>query len=249
MNTRRTGRVAAAALTILLLAPASAWASSSPLAGWWPMNERSGQTVHDRSGNGNHGRLGSTAGVDDNDPSWIRGLFGSALRFDGDDFVAIPDAPELRPERLTVSTWFRGTSTPGRWKYLVAKGGDGCEASSYALYSSQNAGLGFYIYDGSAWKRSPEADPSVWDGRWHHAAGTYDGSMVRLFIDGDEVGDGTPASLDIEYDLPSTESMLGTYPGGCSFRLIGDVDRVSIWNRALPIGGLAHAMGTFIGGR
>ena len=255
MNTRRTGRVAAAALTILLLAPASAFASGSrwgdsPLAGWWPMNERSGQKIYDWSGNGNHGRLGSTAGPDDNDPTWIRGVFfGSALRFDGDDFVAIPDAPELRPERLTVSTWFRGTSTPGRWKYLVAKGADGCEASSYALYSSQNQGLGFYIYDGSTWKRSPEADPSVWDGRWHHAAGTYDGSTLRLFIDGVEVGTGTPASLAIEYDLPSTESMLGTYPGGCSFQLIGDVDGVSVWNRALPIPDIARVVRTFVAGR
>ena len=126
---------------------------------------------------------------------------------------------------------------------------DGCEASSYALYSSQNQGLGFYVYDGSTWKRSPEADPSVWDGRWHHAAGTYDGSMLRLFIDGVEVGTGTPASLEIEYDLPTTESMLGTYPGGCSFQLIGDVDGVSVWNRALPIPDIARVVRAFVAGR
>jgi hypothetical protein len=28
----------------------------------------------------------------------------------------------------------------------------------------------------------------VWDGSWHHVAGTYEGSMVRLFVDGMEIG-------------------------------------------------------------
>jgi hypothetical protein len=251
MDTRRVGRAAAIALTILLLAPVSA-SAASPLAGWWPMNERSGQKIYDWSGNGNHGQLGSTPGPDANDPTWIRGIFnvGSALRFDGDDFVSIPDAPELRPQTLTVSTWFRGVDTPGFWKYLVAKGAGGCEAAgSYALYSSTSQGLAFYVYDGTSWSRSPEADRSVWDGRWHHAAGTYDGRNVRLFIDGVEVGSGTPSSLTINYDLPSTAATLGGYGDDCNLDLIGDVDGVSVWNRALPIADIARVVRSFVGGR
>ncbi len=251
MDTRRVGRAAAVALTILLLAPVSA-SAASPLAGWWPMNERSGQKIYDWSGNGNHGQLGSMPGADDNDPTWIRGIFnlGSALRFDGNDFVSIPDAPELRPAQLTVSAWFRGDSTPGQYKYIVAKGANGCQAAgSYALYSSASQGLGFYVNDGEAWIRSPEADRSIWDGRWHHAAGTYDGRTVRLFIDGVEVGTGTPASVEIEYDLPSTGALLGGYDAACNLALIGDVDGVSIWNRALPIPDIARVVRSFIGGR
>ena len=94
------------------------------------MNERSGQTVRDWSGNGNHGTLGSTPVADDNDPTWIKGIFGlgSALSFDGNDFVTIPDSPSLRPESVTASAWFRGTESPGPFKYVVAKGADDCEA-------------------------------------------------------------------------------------------------------------------------
>jgi concanavalin A-like lectin/glucanase superfamily protein len=251
MNTRRFGRaVLTAALAITLAAPAAA-SAASPLAGWWPMNERSGQTVYDWSGNGNHGRLGSTPGADDNDPTWIKGIFnlGSALRFDGNDFVTIPDSAALRPAQLTVSAWFRGERTPGSFRYLVAKGADGCEASSYALYTSASEGLGFYIYDGSAWKRSPEAGASVWDGRWHHAAGTYDGQMLRLFVDGVEIGSGTPATLAIDYDLPATAATMGTYGGTCALHLVGDIDGVSIWNRALPVADIARVVRAFIGGR
>jgi hypothetical protein len=195
--------------------------------------------ARDWSGNGNHGTLGSTTGVDENDPTWIRGIFGfgHALNFGGDDFVAIDDAPELEPSRITVETWFRGSDTPGQYRYLIAKGGDGCEAGSYGLYSSKNGGLAFYVYDGANWTRSPEADPAqVWDGMWHHAAGTFDGRTVRLFVDGRQIATGSPAGTAIAYDLPEGDASLGTFGPSCDNLLFtGDLDEVRIWSRALPV--------------
>ena len=87
--------LSAAALSVL---PATAGADGFPLVGWWPMNEGSGQVVHDWSGHGNNGTLGNSAGVDDQDPAWIRGVFaGSALSFGGNDIVRIPDSTSLEP--------------------------------------------------------------------------------------------------------------------------------------------------------
>src|ERR1700754_4060612 len=113
---------AVTAATIALAAPTAASAQSFPLVGWWPMNEGSGQVVRDWSGHGNNGQLGSTAGADDNDPSWIPGVWsGSALRFAGNDFVSIPDSASLQPQQMTIAAWVRGTSSPGNFKYVVAK--------------------------------------------------------------------------------------------------------------------------------
>jgi hypothetical protein len=217
--------------------PGAASADTFPLKGWWPMNEGSGQLVRDWSGNRNNGQLGSTAGADANDPTWIRGvLLGSALRFDGNDYVRIPDSPSLAPQQLTVAAWFRGSSSPGQYRYIVSKGSATCDRTSYGLYSSQNGGMAFTIADGAGWYRSPEAPASVWDGRWHHAAGTFDGSRLRLFIDGQEVGDGTPAQTVIAYPPPVGDILVGDFQSPeCDLFLTGDVDGLQIWSRALPV--------------
>lgn len=229
--------IAGLMLTAMLAIPAAAAASASPLAGYWPMYEGKGQVVHDISGNGNHGRLGSSNSTDGRDAGWVRGLWGigSALQFDGNDFIAIPDDTSLHQQRLTVEAWTRRNGSPGQWKYLVAKGGDGCEAASYALYSSANGGIAFYVFDGKRWWRSPQGSQAIWDGAWHHIAGTYDGKTVRLFVDGRQVGAGTPFSGRIKYEQPFGEGAIGSYRGSCKLTLSGIVDEVRIWRAALPV--------------
>jgi len=235
----RASILCTAAILAALCLPgtASAGGYDFPLSGYWPLNEGRGQVVRDWSGNGNHGRLGSTSGVDANDPTWIRGLFfwSSALRFDGDDFVSIPDSSDLESQQLTVSAWFRGTGSPGQFKYLIAKGSDQCEAASYGLYTGEGGGLAFYVAQEGGFGKSEEAPASVWDGRWHNAAGTYDGGVVRLFIDGKQIGAGVPATTPVQYGVPDGNANLGAYLGTCDLAFTGDLDQVSIWRKALPV--------------
>ena len=241
MTRHRASTLWTAAILAALCLPGSASAASDdfPLSGYWPLNEGKGQVVRDWSGNGNHGRLGSTSGVDANDPTWIRGLFfwSSALRFDGDDFVSIPDSSDLESQQVTVSAWFRGTGSPGPWKHIVAKGSNECQAGAYGLYTGQGGGMGFYVssLENYGWTRAPEAPTTVWDGKWHNASGTFDGNVVRLFIDGKEIGSGTARTETIDYGTPEGETNLGAYLGTCDLALTGDLDEVSIWRKALPV--------------
>jgi Concanavalin A-like lectin/glucanases superfamily len=238
---------AAAAVALALAAPAAAHADSFPLAGWWPMNEGSGQTVRDWSGRGNNGYLGSTTGTDANDPSWVKGvLLGSALRFDGtDDFVTIPDSDSLEPQHLTVAAWVKGSGTPDH-RYIVGKGANACSTGSWGLYTGEGGGAAFYIADSpSFFYRSPEASASaVWDGKWHHVAGTFDGSTVRFYLDGVQMGSGTPAPTTIDYSLPIGGGQIGSYPGTCSpaLTLTGDIDGVQVWSQALPVDTIWNAL-------
>jgi hypothetical protein len=231
-------------LAAAFVAPASASAGVlDSLSGWWPMYEGGGQTVHDLSGNGNSGQLGSTPGADANDPSWIRGfLFGSALRFDGNDFVRIPDAPALRPTTMTVSAWVRAAQTPGAFKYVIGKGANECLESSYSLYTGSNGGLRFYIWDKNtnSPRLSGAVDPAaIWNGKWHHIAGTWDGRDARLFLDGKLVASPGSASgpADVDYfQLPTTGNTgIGGYLGPCDLFYTGDIDDLTLFNQALPV--------------
>jgi concanavalin A-like lectin/glucanase superfamily protein len=134
---------------------------------------------------------------------------------------------------MTVSAWFRGSASPGNNRYLVAKGSNLCQAASYGLYSGPNGGMAFYVSGlaDNAWTRSPEAPTSVWDGKWHNAAGTWDGSVSRLFIDGKEVENSTTGTTPPEYGTPGGTTTIGAYVGTCDLALTGDLDEVSSGRR------------------
>jgi hypothetical protein len=231
-----------AAVALGLPSAAGAATLSFPLMGWWPMNEGSGQTVNDWSGHGNNGMLGSTPGVDANDPSWVPGVFfGSALQFtDSEDYVTIPSPASLQQQNLTVAAWVKGTSTPGNFHYVMSLGGQSsCALSSWGLYTGSGGGMAFYIADSPSHVFvSPAKDQSIWDGKWHHVAGTFDGSTVRLYVDGVQVGNGTPASGPIDYSLTDGGGTIGgANEQTCNENLTfnGDVDGVQVWSVALPV--------------
>ena len=228
--------VAFAAVVASLLLPAAASTAAYALQAWWPLDDK-GQAVKDKSGQGNDGFLGSTTTADANDPSSITGVrVGKARRFDGDDFVTIPDSPSLHPQTLTLSLWFRGSASPGPFKSLFSRGGDACVASSYAMQTDFNGGLFFYVWDGTQQFSSGHTQATVWDGAWHHAAGTWDGSNVRLFIDGAEVSGGaTNVPTTIDYAGPTGPAIIGGYRGSCDLLLTGDIDHVALYSAALPV--------------
>jgi uncharacterized repeat protein (TIGR01451 family) len=194
------------------------------MVGWWP-------------GDGNAKDIaGGNDGTVVGGMAYVSGKVGQAFSLNGGNSVRVPNSPNLEPSKdITVDTWVK-SSGPGNYSYILSKGAQACDAASYALYTGTNGGLYFYIFDGSTVTLSPDAGPGIWDGKWHHIAGTYDGSKVRLYVDGVEVGSGTSKSTTIKYGLSTTNDLfIGTYEGGsnCSLRFQGEIDEVEIYNRAL----------------
>jgi hypothetical protein len=232
----RARLVAACTVVGALLAPTTASAGIvDSLRGWWPMWEGRGQLVYDWSGHGNTGTLGSTPGPDTNDPTWIRGFLGSALNFGGDDFVRIKDTADLEPAAVTASAWVRAPQSPGQFKYIMGKGASGCLGASWGLYTGDDGQIAFYVWDGRNYTRTPAVAGGIWDGRWHHVAGTYDGSTVKLFVDGTLTGSSATTS-PIAYDLPTSgDAGLGNYLGTCDLFYTGDIAQVAVFGEALPV--------------
>jgi len=176
------------------------------------------------------------AGPDSKDPGWVPGRFGTALRFVGiqDQSAEIAQPATLRPGSVTTEAWIRRLGTPGQWRYVLSNGGEGCDFSSFGLYSGHAGGLSFYVGGGGGYVTSPHAAPAqVWDGAWHYAVGTYDGQHVRLYLDGAEVGQGTATRIAIRYGLGSPGAFIGTYRGACDLPFTGDIDEMTLHGRAL----------------
>jgi hypothetical protein len=140
----------------------------------------------------------------------------------------------LEPQALTLETVVRANASPGPFAYVMSYGAQDCTASSYALYTGADGGIAFYIFDGTRYRISAAAAPAVvWDGRWHHIAGVYDGRALLLFVDGRQVGEPEPAAAGIAYALKLRGSFVGTYEGTCTRPLVGDVDLVRLWDGPL----------------
>ncbi len=240
------------AIAALACAPAFA-TGAEPLRGQWHL-EDSGCTdapclFPDSSGN----NLTAT-GV--NSFTTVPGRFGEAQHIlNKSSYLNAGDQPLLKPEKVTVVAWVRAASTPGTVEAVVNQGAQaGCSFSSYSLYtggSAQGSGLRFYIYNGTDLFVTPPASNTIWNGQWHMVAGTFDGTAVRLFVDGQQAGADTPASGSIGYGLSANNNfIIGNYadPFACfeNTNFAGDVDEVRVYGRALSaseIGRLAAAPG------
>ncbi len=212
--------------------------------GAWLLDEGTGQKARDSSGQNNHGMLGSTSGTDANDPRWFnvstsKYYTRNALSFDGNDFVMVPDSKSLEPRNISVGAIAR-SKAPGNYRYVVSKGALQCQTASYGLYTGANGGLIFYVSNGTETVLSPDASSSLWDGNWHVALGTFDGERVRLYVDGREVGSGTPTNISLAYSFPTNDNFyIGDYRGTCSNPLgfMGDIDAAAMANKAISWGG------------
>jgi hypothetical protein len=234
-------------LAAWLGATTSARAASSVL-GQWRFDEAGGQRAIDDGAFGLDGRLGSTDGTDGADPVRIPGLSGGALRFDGHTLVRLPPDTKLTPQTLTLESVVRAGASPGTYRYVVSHGAEDCIAGSYGLYTARDGGIAFYVFDGRSFQVSAAAAPAdVWNGGWHHVAGVFDGTALRLYVDGRPVGDPQPAALAIAYGLTSSDSYFGSYQGTCALPLVGDLDLVRLWNGPLSanfVAGLSDAAAT-----
>jgi hypothetical protein len=222
-------------------APASphSTAADASLVGRWHLDEIDGangiavETTPDSSGNG---LIATVSTVE-----LSAGKFGNA--FDVTSGNAAPSGvdvrsdPRLAPQNPTVFAWVKRTGSPGQYAYVAAKGARQCSAASYGLYTGASGGLFFYVNLGQSTAVSPDAGQGIWDGNWHAVAGVYDGQRVRLYVDGTEVGGGTPATGSIAYgnEDVSHDLTIGFYPGGasCTAQFSGRIDEVEVYNRAL----------------
>lgn len=184
--------------------------------GFWKFDEGSGTIANDASGNGNNGTItGAT---------WTDGKIAKGLSFDGvGDQVVIPNISVTN--QISVSVWMKmGTSTPSV-RHVVSR--------HPGWFISSNIGsstIRFAIDTGSEESATFDTWENIGTSEWHHYVGVYNGSTIVTYFDGtlkNTVAKTGNISL-------AGNSRIGTYWNGSdSFRWIGLIDQVYIYNRAL----------------
>ena len=191
------------------------------LVGAWAFDEGSGATTADVSGNGNPGTI--------NGASWTSaGRNANALSFDGAGTtveVAASTSLDLTTA-MTLSAWIKPTASQSGWRTIVQR-----QIDAYFLNASNDTGplrpSGGGTFGGVTDFVSG-SNPSPL-GVWTHVALTYDGSMMRLYVNGTQV---------------ATNAMTGSIEPGSSPLWIGCnqpygeyfnglIDDVRVYNRSL----------------
>ena len=192
----------------------------------WHQNESNILDLSIFSNNGiANGSLQKKEGINNNPCAFFDGI---------GDYISINNSPSLEPNKITVELWAKATQQNGSFSYLLSKGSSQCDWSSYALYTDTNEGICFYILSENQVIKSPNPGASIWDNQWHHIVGTYDNSIIRLYIDGQEYQQGTETNASITYNLTTNNDLIiGNYVGSCMLPFSGYIDNVLIWNRAL----------------
>ncbi len=104
-----------------------------------------------------------------------------ALRVDGRSGHVVVDAERLKMDlgsAFTLECWFRAERFGSRVG-LVNK----TENSEYGFFVSDGRPA-FYAFIGRGYVELEPDDVKLERGRWYHIAGVYDGSEVRLYLDG-----------------------------------------------------------------
>lgn len=95
--------------------------------------------------------------------------------------------------------------------------------------SSTGNELEFFVVSNGSWKVSTATIPSDWVGNWHQVVGSYDGTTLKIFIDGKEVGS---ATYDVSVDATGDPVAVG-YDTTTGRSFSGEISMSRIYTEAL----------------
>jgi hypothetical protein len=218
---------------------------SNPVS-WWKMDESSGTSVTDSSGNNNTGKAfgpnvaywnldeasGNVADSTGNGytgtptgTSVVSGEYSNARSFAGTtgSYIDIPSVMGLSTTNVTIETWVNldSTSRNGAFVKIGTSNGYGIGVGSTTFDDTGNNLI--LIYEGIRWINTSH---TIGTG-WHHVAMTINGSgYPTAYIDGGQVYTDTTGAPG----APTTDSRIGGYTNGNNRYVNATIDDVRIYN-------------------
>ncbi|MCH9022572.1 MAG: lamin tail domain-containing protein, partial [Planctomycetes bacterium] len=211
------------------------------LVAHWKLNETSGTTTQDHSGNGYSGTLNK---MDPDSHTLARIYYG--LDFDGvDDYVEFDD-PNYKgvtgSGSRTVACWIK--TTPTGHQHILSWGRSDPGKQWLLFIDRNNNALRVAVFDGTVIGSTP-----ITTGAWHHVAavlfddGSANSSEIQLYVDGqlETLSLVTSNPIDTSSDANvRIGAMVDTSP-----HFNGLIDDVQIYSRALSPEELAKLSGAW----
>lgn len=199
-------------------------------------NEGAGTAINDLSGNGNLGNIFQA--------TWYTtGKYGKALAFDGsNDYVSVADSSSLDlTNRMTLEAWVRPTANSG-WRTVMLK--ENGNELAYGLYARENTNRasGWLRINPSSSSQSvaTSTQNALPLNAWSHLALTYDGSVMRIYVNGVQ-----RATKNMSGNMFTSSGPL-KFGGNAiwSEYFAGQLDEIRIYNRALTASEIQADMNT-----
>lgn len=181
-----------------------------------------GNAAKDLSGNGFHGKVSGA--------KWVKGKHGMALEFDGeDDFVEVDDAPELLLlEGGTLMAWafIKGEKGHASWPRILIKSNTNGGTHGYDFLFDRAGGYSVRFCVGGECNSYFPLDLE----KWYHVVATFDGENIRIYVDGDMVGE--QAQIGPSIDTSGLVIHIGNSPSDPR-QFHGILDEIRIFPDAL----------------
>ena len=187
-----------------------------------------GDTVPDDSGNGLDADIIANTDI-------VDGKYGKAIRITkvGPDCVNVPASDDLKiTGEITMAAWINQDSWATDAQWFDKNCHNGGEHSSYGI-GAFNSGKNFNMFLGTGNSRPTLSQPHGLDEKtWHHVVGTYDGSTMKVYVDGK-----LEAEKDEKFDFKGTNDQdlrIGCSKDRPNYTFEnGSIDEAAVWRRAL----------------
>ena len=194
---------------------------------WWDFHEGTGSYTIGRSTNSFVGFLANAL--------WTNGVYSGSGVYIGGSGSDVESTSIICSgySNITVSIWFNSTNAQANGTVLVARHNGGTIGEYFLSFgSADGTSLNFTTINTNASRVNLRATvPNMLDGTWHNAVGSYDGTTMTLYLDGQLCGTAAQSGA-----LQKISSLLkvGAYTGGANFT--GAEDELMVWNRGLNAG-------------
>ncbi|WP_182113257.1 MULTISPECIES: PKD domain-containing protein [unclassified Actinotalea] len=195
---------------------------------YWRLDETSGTAAGDSGAYATPGTFRGAVAL--GAPGALADGTGTGVRLDGSSARVVSDRSFASPRVYSTELWFSTTTTAGGKLIGLGNNQTGL-ATSYdrQVVMGTDGRLSFGVFVANAFTNV--TTPAAYnDGAWHHVVATQSAQGMRLYVDGELVGENPQSAAR---SLTGWWKVGGDTTGGVQPYLAGTVDEVAVYSRAL----------------